>query len=277
MLCLINSTNISNNFEVDKIFINYMKELIRKIIKESIDEFDWVDVNPNTYNSGQGLFNLMQDFLKSETNGKYYLEQDMNIIDLSDNTGIYYSYNSMQDFTIDNIVHDFERTLNYYDRHSRIGQEYQQLAKILEPIIGPINSSTIHFNNFVNESEEFDWVDVGTSNLSGQNLYNMIQELFNLNNSMYQIKYYGKPFSMPFWTVGDYNGGIIEISDNIGLYLEYAMEDFTVNNIHKDLSNIINGDTTGSSVRLLFLSRAVNQVDYMNLAKALEPIIGPIN
>ena len=82
---------------------------------------------------------------------------------------------------------------------------------------------------------------------------------------------------MPFWTVGDYNGGIIEISDNIGLYLEYAMEDFTVNNIHKDLSNIINGDTTGSSVRLLFLSRAVNQVDYMNLAKALEPIIGPIN
>ena len=244
---------------MDKIFINYMKELIRKIIKESMDEFDWVDVDPNTYNSGQGLFNLMQDFLKSETNGKYYLEQDMNIIDLSDNTGIYYSYNSMQDFTIDNIVHDFERTLNYYDRHSRIGQEYQQLAKILEPIIGPINS-------IINESEEFDWVDVSTSNLSGQNLYEMIQELFNLSNGMYQIKYYGKPFSMPFWTVGDYNGGIIEISDNIGLYLEYAMEDFTVNKIHKDLSNIINNYTTGPSVRL----------DYMNLAKALEPIIGPI-
>jgi hypothetical protein len=112
-------------------------KLIRKILKESMDEFDWVDTN--IYNSGQGLFNLMQEFLKTETNGKYYLEQDMNIIELSDNTGIYYSYNSMQDFTIDNIVRDFERTLNYYDRHSRIGQEYQELAKILEPIIGPIN------------------------------------------------------------------------------------------------------------------------------------------
>jgi hypothetical protein len=234
-----------------------MKELIRKIIKESMDEFDWVDTN--IYNSGQGLFNLMRDFLKSETNGKYWLKTPQDsYIELSDETGIYYTYDSMQDFTIDNIVRDFERTFKY-GRHSIIGQEYQQLAKILEPIIGPINSS-------MNESEEFDWVDVSTSNLSGQNLYEMIQELFNLSNGMYQIKYYGKPFSMVSWTVGDYNGGIIEISDNIGLYLEYAMEDFTVNNIHKDLSDIINGDTTGSSVRL----------DYMNLAKALEPIIGPI-
>lgn len=240
-----------------------MKELIRKILKESNDEFDWVDVDPNTYNSGQGLYSLIQDFLKVETNGKYFLEQDMNIIELSDNTGIYYSYNSMGDFTIENIVSDFERTLNYYGHyyygHSRVGQEYQQLAKILEPIIGPINSS-------INESEEFDWVDVSTSNLSGQNLYEMIQELFNLSNGMYQIKYYGKPFSMVSWTVGDYNGGIIEISDKIGVYLEYAMEDFTVNNIHKDLSDIINRDTTGRTVKL----------DYINLAKALEPIIGPI-
>lgn len=114
-----------------------MKELIRKILKESNDEFDWVDVSPNTYNSGQGLFNLMQQFFKTETNGKYYLEHD-GTIELSDNTGIYYEYKNMEDFTIDNIVRDFERTLNY-DRHSRIGQEYRQLAKILEPIIGPIN------------------------------------------------------------------------------------------------------------------------------------------
>ena len=114
-----------------------MKELIRKILKESIDEFDWFDVNPNAYNSGQGLFNLMQQFFKTETNGKYYLEHD-GTIELSDNTGIYYEYKNMEDFTIDNIVADFKRTLNF-DRYSRVGQEYQQLAKILEPIIGPIN------------------------------------------------------------------------------------------------------------------------------------------
>ena len=115
-----------------------MKELIRKIIKESIDEFDWVDVNPNTYSSGQGLFNLMQEFLQSETNGEYYLNKYQGTIELCDSTGIYYTYNSMEDFTIENIVTDFERTLNYH-RLSEIGEEYQELAKILEPIIGPIN------------------------------------------------------------------------------------------------------------------------------------------
>ena len=128
-----------------------MKELIRKIIKESIDEFDWVDVNPNTYSSGQGLFNLIQEFLQSETNGvfykgEYYLNKYQGTIELCDSTGIYYTYNSMEDFTIENIVTDFERTLNY-NRHSEIWgrvsseiwEEYHQLAKILEPIIGPIN------------------------------------------------------------------------------------------------------------------------------------------
>jgi len=260
LLCLINSTNISNNFEIDKIFIKHMKELIRKIIKESIDEFDWVDVNPNTYSSGQGLFNLIQEFLQSETNGEYYLSKHQGTIELCDSTGIYYTYNSMEDFTIENIVRDFERTLNYH-RLSRkifvdkpeIGEEYHQLAKILEPIIGPINSS-------INESEEFDWVDVGTSNLSGQNLYEMIQELFNWNNNMYQIKYYG-------------NNDIIEIFDSINNYLDYAMEDFTVNNIHKDLSKIINKFTTGGQQG----SRPSVRLDYINLAKILEPIIGPIN
>jgi len=136
LLCLINSTNISNNFEIDKIFIKHMKELIRKIIKESIDEFDWVDVNPNTYSSGQGLFNLMQEFLQSD--GEYYLNKHQGTIELCDSTGIYYVYEDAEDFTIENIVRDFERTLNYH-RHSEIWEEYHQLAKILEPIIGPIN------------------------------------------------------------------------------------------------------------------------------------------
>jgi len=116
-------------------------KLIRKIIKESIDEFDWVDVNPNTYSSGQGLFNLIQEFLKTETNGKYWLKTPQGSyfdIELSDETGIYYTYNSTEDFTIENIVTDFKRTLSYYN-DSPIAQEYQELAKILEPIIGPIN------------------------------------------------------------------------------------------------------------------------------------------
>ena len=125
-----------------------MKELIRKIIKESIDEFDWVDVNPNTYSSGQGLFNLMQEFLQSETNGEYYLNKHQGTlnkhqgtIELCDSTGIYYDYKDAEDFTIENIVRDFERTLNLAPshRHSEIWEEYHQLAKILEPIIGPIN------------------------------------------------------------------------------------------------------------------------------------------
>jgi len=123
--------------DIDSIFDSLSEsKLIRKIIKESIDEFDWVDVNPNTYSSGQGLFNLIQEFLQS--NGEYYLNKHQGTIELCDSTGIYYTYNSMEDFTIENIVRDFERTLSYYN-DSHIAQEYQELAKILEPIIGPIN------------------------------------------------------------------------------------------------------------------------------------------
>lgn len=113
-----------------------MKELIRKILKESTDEFDWVDTNPNSYESGQGLYNLIQDFLKLKTNGKYFLERYKDTIELSDNTGIYYTYRSMEDFTISEIVADFEGTL-YRDLGSAV--QYRQLAKVLEPIIGPIN------------------------------------------------------------------------------------------------------------------------------------------
>ena len=117
-------------------------ELIRRIIKESMDEFDWVDVNPNAYNSGQGLFNLMQDFF--QTNGKYYLEQHefngLKRIAISDDTGIYYSYH-INDFTIDRIKSDIKTTLEelFHNYEAKVHNEYQQLAKALEPIIGPIN------------------------------------------------------------------------------------------------------------------------------------------
>jgi hypothetical protein len=126
------------NQDIGSIFDSLSEsKLIRKIIKESIDEFDWVDTNIN--NSGQGLFNLIRDFLKTETYGKYWLKTPQgSYIELSDETGIYYTYNSMEDFTIENIVTDFKRTLSYYN-DSHIAQEYQELAEILEPIIGPIN------------------------------------------------------------------------------------------------------------------------------------------
>ena len=98
--------------------------------------------------------------------------------------------------------------------------------------------------------DEFDWVDTSTSNLSGQRLYNMIQELFNLNNSMYQIK--------------QFPGDIIDISDDSGVYLGYNMEHFTIDRIREDLSDTINDYNIHPEIRL----------EYSELAKVLEPIIG---
>jgi hypothetical protein len=98
--------------------------------------------------------------------------------------------------------------------------------------------------------DEFDWVDTNTSNLSGQRLYDMMTELFNLNNSMYQVK--------------QFRSGIIDISDDSGVYLEYNMEDFTVDGLRKDLSATINGYNLHPETRL----------EYSELAKALGPIIG---
>jgi predicted kinase len=98
--------------------------------------------------------------------------------------------------------------------------------------------------------DEFDWVDTNTSNLSGKRLYDMMTELFNLNNSMYQIK--------------QSRSGIIDISDDSGVYLEYNMEDFTIDRIREDLTAIINDYNIHPETRL----------EYSELAKALEPIIG---
>ena len=98
--------------------------------------------------------------------------------------------------------------------------------------------------------DEFDWVDTSTSNLSGKRLYDMMTELFNLNNSMYQIK--------------QFPGDIIYISDDSGVYLGYSMERFTIDRIREDLSDTINDYNIHPEIRL----------EYSELAKALEPIIG---
>ncbi len=98
--------------------------------------------------------------------------------------------------------------------------------------------------------DEFDWVDTSTSNLSGKRLYDMMSELFNLNNSMYQVK--------------QFSSGTVEISDNTGVYLEYTIEYFTVDGLRKDLSATINDYNIHPETRL----------EYSELAKALAPIIG---
>jgi hypothetical protein len=99
--------------------------------------------------------------------------------------------------------------------------------------------------------DEFDWVDTDTSNLAGQRLYDVMTELFVLQDYKYYITT---------------ENGIIEISDNSGLYLEYNMEDFTINRVREDLYSIINDYNMGPSIRS----------DYSNLAKTLAPIIGPM-
>jgi hypothetical protein len=98
--------------------------------------------------------------------------------------------------------------------------------------------------------DEFDWVDTSTSNLSGKRLYDMMTELFNLNNSMYQVK--------------QFRSGTVDISDDIGVYLEYTIEYFTIDRIREDLSDTINDYNIHPKIRL----------EYSELAKALEPIIG---
>lgn len=111
--------------------------------------------------------------------------------------------------------------------------------------------------------DEFDWVDVSTSNLSGQRLYNMIDELFKLQDAIYHID-----------ITEDGSIQILNYSKNHAarygnpseLYLEYSIENFTVNKLHEELSEIVNDDTIGPLVRS----------DYSHLAKALAPIIGPM-
>jgi len=93
--------------------------------------------------------------------------------------------------------------------------------------------------------DEFDWVDTSTSNLSGQRLYNMIDELFKLQDAIYHIDIT--------------EDGSIQI-------LNYSIENFTVNKLHEELSEIVNDDTIGPLVRS----------DYSHLAKSLAPIIGPM-
>jgi hypothetical protein len=111
-----------------------MKELIRKAIKESMDEFDWVDVNPN-------LYDLISDFFKHE-HPEYWLEKEFGEdIFIADKTGNYIQLEESE-FTIENIkktLYNDIINLEKENKSSKLIDEYVQLAKVLEPIIGPIN------------------------------------------------------------------------------------------------------------------------------------------
>jgi len=133
-----------------------MKELIRKIIKESIDEFDWVDYNPS-------LYDLISNLLKHE-HPEYWLERfsdetgsvvPMEFLDNSEDYNIsfcdqhdYYFSLKESEFTIENIRKRLQDDIAHLSvanstmplsSNSTIKNDYINLAKALEPIIGPIN------------------------------------------------------------------------------------------------------------------------------------------
>jgi hypothetical protein len=230
-----------------------MSKLIRKIIKEAIDEFDWV----NTYNAqlrGQNLYDMMLELFKLMNDRYQVVKVNNGTIEINDDGGTYYSYNE-DDFTAERLREDFIETLNAeynYYLTPKVKQEYLELAKVLEPIIGPINTT-------IKESEEFDWVDTDTSNLSGQRLADTMSELFKMNDSRSGLR------NDIYW-VETTSLGTIEIWDSGGYYLEYNPEDFTIDRVREDLAINIDNYNLGPSVRM----------DYSNLARALAPIIGPM-
>lgn len=106
----------------------------------------------------------------------------------------------------------------------------------------------------VNESEDdFDWVDISAdaSTLIGLRLYNVIQNYFNTYNSKY-------------WLVN--NGEVIYFEDVTGIYFDIRIEDFTI----EEIKDKLNG-----AIYRLHDSKTRNE--YIDLAKTLEPIIGPID
>ena len=117
-----------------------MEDVFNQITESEEDEFDWVDTSMSNL-SGNGLFGVIEHLFKKYDSG-YKIEYDGDSpkpIEINDDTGIYYSF-SMDDFTIDNLINNLTRTLSRSTIDSDIREEYGRLAKVLEPIIGPINT-----------------------------------------------------------------------------------------------------------------------------------------
>jgi hypothetical protein len=118
-----------------------MNKLIRRIIKEEIDEFDWVESieEPN-------FFTLVDQLFKNKY-PKYKIEliddgTSMDI-DITDDTGIYYTIpkNIFSEEVLRNhLRHTIKRlSRNKKGEYNEVGNDYIRLAKALEPLIGPID------------------------------------------------------------------------------------------------------------------------------------------
>jgi hypothetical protein len=100
------------------------------------DEFDWVDISTDSL-SGQRLYDTIQNYFSTYHNDRYWLEEEDGVIQIWDDTGIYYDF-KLEDFTIPNLIDYFKDSMtNIGD--PEVKEDYIQLAKTLESIIGPIN------------------------------------------------------------------------------------------------------------------------------------------
>ena len=119
-----------------------MEDIFSQITESEEDEFDWVDTTSMSNLSGERLYGIIQNLFNTQYNGYYRIEYSNDSpnkpIEIRDDTGIYYSF-TMDEFSVDYLTHLLTRTLSRstIDRDTR--EEYGQLAKVLEPIIGPIN------------------------------------------------------------------------------------------------------------------------------------------
>jgi len=107
--------------------------------------------------------------------------------------------------------------------------------------------------NQLNEQDDFDWVDTSTDNLSGQRLYDLLQNFFyNYCDGIY-------------WLEQREEDGSVEIWDHTGIYYDFELEEFTIDNLIQSFKNSI----------LNILGDQNVKEDYIQLAKTLEPILGP--
>jgi hypothetical protein len=120
-----------------------MSKLIRRIIKEAIDEFDWVPkfTDPNTL-VDTNLVDFLSRYFK---NGgyNYQSEYEDNYYRIYDNTGNYVTIKDDIGFSLDNLKNSILHSITRMKVKARLGlgedynltiQEYQLLYQALEPL-----------------------------------------------------------------------------------------------------------------------------------------------
>jgi hypothetical protein len=113
-----------------------MKNLIRRIIKESIDEFDWVDTD-TTNLSGQKLYEMIQQLFNYQKTNFYISRTSYDDIEIWDSRGTYISIEE-SGFNIHNIKSAVISSLKN-PNDFEIRDIMLELALVLEPIIGTIS------------------------------------------------------------------------------------------------------------------------------------------